>query len=119
LEALTNVNLSEYVWVYSPLNTIFGGLPTAAADASGGEKFAMILLRELPGILLIFVYLFLLPPLLAATVFRNFYVKMGFLRYMVFIQLVLWMAALPLKMVLRWVVNLKYLVAIPEYFFNI
>ena len=26
---------------------------------------------------------------------------------------------LPLKMVLRWTVNLKYIVAIPEYFFNI
>ncbi len=29
------------------------------------------------------------------------------------------MAALPIKMVLRWVLNLKYIVAIPEYFFNI
>jgi len=26
---------------------------------------------------------------------------------------------LPIKMVLRWTINLKYLVAIPEYFFNI
>jgi hypothetical protein len=29
------------------------------------------------------------------------------------------MAALPIKMVLRWTMNLKYIVAIPEIFFNI
>ena len=33
--------------------------------------------------------------------------------------LLLFMASLPIKMVLRWTMNLKYLVAIPEYFFNI
>ncbi len=44
---------------------------------------------------------------------------MGFIRYMVFANLLLWMAALPIKMVLRWTVNLKYIVGIPEWFFNI
>jgi hypothetical protein len=29
------------------------------------------------------------------------------------------MASLPIKMILRWTMNLKYVVAIPEYFFNI
>jgi len=33
--------------------------------------------------------------------------------------LFLCMASLPIKMVLRWVINLKYVVAIPEIFFNI
>ncbi len=28
------------------------------------------------------------------------------------------MAALPLKMVLRWTLNLKYIIAIPEFFLN-
>ena len=41
------------------------------------------------------------------------------LGHMVFANLLLWMAALPIKMVLRWTVNLKYLVGIPEWFFNI
>jgi len=27
--------------------------------------------------------------------------------------------SLPIKMILRWAFNLKYIVAIPEYFFNI
>ena len=44
---------------------------------------------------------------------------MGFIRYMVFVNLLLLMAALPIKMMLRWAFNLKYIVAIPEFFFNI
>jgi len=27
--------------------------------------------------------------------------------------------SLPIKMLLRWIFNLKYIVAIPEFFFNI
>jgi len=33
--------------------------------------------------------------------------------------LFLMMMALPIKMLLRWLINLKYIVAIPEFFFNI
>ena len=44
--------------------------------------------------------------------------EMGFIRYMVMANLLLFMAALPIKMVLRWSFNLKYLIAIPEYFLN-
>ena len=33
--------------------------------------------------------------------------------------LLLSMIALPIKMVLRWLFNLKYIVALPEIFFNI
>ena len=40
-------------------------------------------------------------------------------RYITLAILILFMASLPLKMVLRWTINLKYVVAIPEYFFNI
>jgi hypothetical protein len=29
------------------------------------------------------------------------------------------MMSLPAKMLLRWIFNLKYIVAIPEFFFNI
>ncbi len=39
--------------------------------------------------------------------------------YLTLATLILFMASLPIKMVLRWTINLKYLVAIPEYFFNI
>ncbi len=33
--------------------------------------------------------------------------------------LFLMMMSLPIKMLLRWIFNLKYIVAIPEIFFNI
>jgi len=68
---------------------------------------------------LVLGYFMVSPIIMALTVFRKFYVKMGFIRYMVMANLLLWMAALPIKMVLRWTVSLKYIVAIPEYFFNI
>ena len=68
---------------------------------------------------LIFAYLVLLPPILAKTIFRGFFIRMGFARYMVLITLIQFMACLPIKMVLRWTMNLKYIVYIPEYFFNI
>ncbi len=103
LEVLNNVNLSELVW----LNLLDKPLP------------ANIFIREAPGFIAVLLYLLVLPPLLAATIFRKMFQHMGFIRYMVFVNLVLLMAALPIKMVLRWSLNLKYIVAIPEYFFNI
>jgi hypothetical protein len=50
---------------------------------------------------------------------KRFYDKMGFFRYSVFVVLLLSMIALPIKMILRWTMNLKYIVALPEIFFNI
>ena len=75
--------------------------------------------RELPGIFIVLAYLLVLPPLLARTVMRVFFVRMGFARFIVLVTLIQFMAALPLKMVLRWTMNLKYIVYIPEIFFNI
>ena len=75
--------------------------------------------RELPGILLVLGYLLLLPPLLAKTILRPFFIRMGFIRFFILVTLIQFMAALPIKMVLRWTLNLKYIVYIPEYFFNI
>jgi hypothetical protein len=50
---------------------------------------------------------------------RKFYRGLGAVRYSVFVVLLLSMMALPIKMVLRWLFNLKYIVAMPEIFFNI
>ena len=116
LEALNNVNLSEYVWI-KLLDT---PMPIAPAGASFVEQSGYILLRESVGIVVTIVYLTAAPLFIAMIpYFRTFFVRMGFLRYMVFSNLLLMMAALPIKMVLRWSINLKYIVAIPEWFFNI
>ena len=45
--------------------------------------------------------------------------KLGSARYYVTVFLFLSMLSLPLKMLARWIFNLKYIVAIPEFFFNI
>ena len=74
--------------------------------------------RELPGMLLVLGYFIALPPIMAITSLRSFYQRMGFIRYMVLANLLLFMTSLPIKMVLRWSFNLKYLIAIPEYFLN-
>jgi hypothetical protein len=103
LEALTNVNLSEYIWVR--------GLRTALPSNP--------LLREFAGILLTLLYVFVLPVVLARGLFKNYYTKLGGPRYYVTVMLFLMMMSLPLKMLARWIFNLKYVVAIPEIFFNI
>jgi hypothetical protein len=60
-----------------------------------------------------------LPVLLGRKVFRSYYDRLGASRYYVTVFLFLMMMALPIKMLLRWVFNLKYIVGIPEIFFNI
>jgi hypothetical protein len=112
--ALNNVDLSQYFWVMG-LNR---SLPKAPPDATTVQQLGYIVLREAPGIILLALYFLALPPIMATTVFRKFFVRMGFIRFMVMANLLLFMAALPLKMILRWTVNLKYIVAIPEYFLN-
>jgi hypothetical protein len=103
LEALVNVNLSEYIWMRG-LRT---GLPS--------HWFV----REIFGIVAALVYVFVLPVVLAKTVFSSYLEKLGAPRFYVTVFLFLMMMSLPVKMVLRWVFDLKYIVAIPEFFFNI
>ena len=103
LAALTNVNLSEYIWV----RAFRTGLPQ--------QWF----IREVFGILLVLFYVFALPVILAKSVFKTYYEKLGAPRYYVAVFLFLMMMSLPMKMLARWLFNLKYIVAIGEYFFNI
>ncbi len=64
-------------------------------------------------------YFAILPIILVRTVLRKMYAAMGPERFIVFWILVSWTAIMPLKMALRWLFNLKYFVALTEYFFNI
>jgi Cytochrome b(C-terminal)/b6/petD len=114
VDVLNNVNLSQYFWI----NWLGKSLPNAPTGSSFGHQLGYILVREAPGIIAVLAYFIVLPPLMAVTVFRKFFVKMGFLRYMLMSNLLLLMMTLPIKMVLRWTVNMKYLIAIPEYFLN-
>ncbi len=102
LVPLVNVDLSELIWV----KLLAMPLPK------------LWVIREIFGIGLVVGYMGL-PPLLALGPFRRFYLKMGAPRYYVGSFLFLFMLSLPIKMVLRWLFNLKYLVHIQEIFFNI
>src|SRR5438067_6516860 len=102
LVPLVNVDLSELIWV----KLLAMPLPK------------LWVIREIFGITLVIGYMGL-PPLMALGPFRRFYLKMGAPRYYVGSFLFLFMLSLPIKMVLRWLFNLKYLVHIQEIFFNI
>ncbi|MEE8437468.1 MAG: hypothetical protein V3S22_03925, partial [Candidatus Neomarinimicrobiota bacterium] len=102
LEALTNINLSELIYI----KWLSLGLPKN------------ILIREIWGILTIIAYFMVLPPLLARTFLKKLYGRLGSFSYTVFVVLLLIALSLPIKMYLRWFFNLKYIIASPEYFFN-
>ncbi len=103
LVPLNNINLSEIVWI----KVLKRGLPD------------FWLWREIFGLAVVGFYIGALPLLLSKTLLRRFFEKMGMARYMIGVNLALIMVALPIKMYLRWIFNLKYIVNIPEFAFNI
>jgi hypothetical protein len=103
LAALTNVNLADYIWV----RALGVGIPS------------QWYVREFFGIVLVLFYVFALPVILAKLWLKTYFEKMGASRYYVGSFLFLMMMSLPIKMLARWLFNLKYIVAIPEFFFNI
>ncbi len=103
VEALNNINLSEYIWVIG----LESGLPSN------------ILLRESVGFFVVFGYFTFVPFILSKTLLKSMYEGYGPVRYGALIFFGLSMLGLPIKMYLRWFFNLKYIVAIPEWFFNI
>ncbi len=102
--AEANVNLSEYFWIK--------GLGTAMPGS--------ILVRELPGLIFTGVY-YGLPIWLMNKSERGIAMirNMGKIRYYILVLLALTMLLLPVKMYLRWMFNLKYLVAMPEFELNL
>jgi len=122
--ALNNVNLSEFVWIKLFYNTLYPatgiewfaqGLPDVQSKLPWEDwaNFGRCLLREAPGLMALGFYYLVLPGVLAKTACRKLYAQLGWARYSVVIFLFLTMFTMPLKMYLRWVVNLKYFIATP------
>ena len=104
VEPLVNVDLSEIIWI----KMLGVGLPS--------NWF----LREVFGILFTGFYFLVLPVLLIKNKYvNNYYQKMGPTRYFVGMTLFLTMMLMPIKMYLRWFMNLKYFVHIQEFFLNL
>ena len=103
LVPLNNINLSEIMWI----KVFKKSLPN------------FWLTREIFGLAIVGFYIGVLPLVLSQTLLRRFFEKMGMARYVIGVNLALIMLSLPIKMYLRWIFNLKYIVAIPEIAFNI
>lgn len=111
-----NVDLSQLFWV-----NLWGvARPTAPEDAGGGTRLLYILWREAPGLLLLAAYFIAVPAAVVKSSrrARALVRDLGWLRFLVMSNLLLIMALLPAKMLARWTLDLKYFVAIPEYFLN-
>lgn len=104
VEAMYNINLSEYIWI-KILNVPMPG---------------NLVVREIFGIIATVLYVAVLPVLIARGKFgQKIIEKAGQIRFYIFIFLVLGMTSLPIKMVLRWAIDLKYIIALPEWELNL
>ncbi len=105
LEPMVNVDLATYFWT---------GL-------LGQARPEQPLIRELPGIILLLGYFAVIPKLLESRLMKSLFEgnRQHIIRYHVMMHLLLWFGLIPIKMLLRWTVSLKYIVGIPEWFFNI
>ncbi len=108
--ALLNVEFHDLFWVG------LMGRPIPTADIGPIPHY---LVREAPGIILLGAFFVLGPVVLRALFFRKLYIQMGFIRYSVMVSLFLWMLLIPIKMVLRWSLNLHYIVGITEWSLNV
>ncbi len=105
VDKLTNINLSEIIYI----QILNKNLP------------ANYFVREMAGIVFTFFWFFALPPLLRFVwpLFSRLRDEMGFMRYYLMSFLFVVMMMVPVKMVARWLFNLKYIIAIPEINFNL
>ena len=107
--AMTNINMSDYFWNSKGL--VGFGL--------GMNLPENMWIREAPGILFTIAWCFVLPVVLARTVMRRMYQQMGAIRFYIMAIHFVVMAMMPLKMVLRWTLTLKYFIYLPEFNFNL
>ena len=103
LVPLINVDLSQIIWV----KWLHMSLPKNP------------IVREVFGLTLVAAYFLALPPLLAKRALKMYYEKLGPARFHIMVFLGLTMLSLPIKMMLRWTLNMHYVVTVPEIFFNI
>ena len=98
LDAASTLDLSELVYV----RLLGTATPTCW------------LWREVWGLALLAVWFGLGPVLLGRGPLRGHRRELGSFRYHLFVFLLLAMAGVPVKMLLRWVLDLKYVLALPE-----
>jgi hypothetical protein len=113
-DALNNIDVSHVWW-----NGILRTARPSKVTHPDWNPMLLMLYREWPGILLVGAYFVVTPAILRATAFKRMYENMGGIRYSVMVILLLFMAMMPIKMVLRWLFNLKYFIYLPEFNANL
>ena len=105
LEPMVNVDLATYFWT---------GMLDMARPTNP-------IIREMPGFVSLFIFFVVIPKALEKPLMNKLFNgdRAHLIRYHVMMQLLLWFALIPIKMLLRWTVSLKYIVGIPEWFFNV
>jgi hypothetical protein len=112
-EALNNQDISNLFWN----KMLHVARPTRDNNPIGVLPFWLV--REWLGFILVAAYFILVPIVLRFTVFRRMYENMGAIRFVIMVMLLLFMAMMPIKMVLRWTMNLKYFIYLPEFNANL
>ena len=115
-EALNNIDVSNLFW-----NKILHTAPGRRCDDQPVRRPCRTgCMREWLGFVLVGVVpVRSLPAILRFTVFKRMYEQMGAIRYSIMVFLLLFMALMPIKMVLRWLFNLKYFIYLPEFNANL
>ncbi|MFB6226751.1 MAG: hypothetical protein ABEH89_00305 [bacterium] len=126
--ASVNITFSDIIWV-DILNmtppeisgTNVFGLFTIPSDIWLGIMTLPIdpFVREFPGFIVLGLYFIVPTIVLAKTWWRDLYIKLGLIRYSILSFLMLTFVAIPLKMYLRWIFSLKYIVEIQSLYLNI
>jgi hypothetical protein len=119
--ALNNNNLSDYVWIVwlkkglPEVKNVVPQLipPDGASIRAFLHEVGQACKKEFAGILFLGFYFLALPGILSKTLMKKLYAQLDFVRYSITVLLFLTMFTLPLKMVLRWTMNLKYFVDTP------
>ncbi|MBT3981338.1 MAG: cytochrome C [Bacteriovoracaceae bacterium] len=101
--AEANINLSEIIWI----------------KMLGTTMPSNLIVREIFGIFVILAYFGISGAMITKKWGQDILEKTGKIRYYFFLFLVLFMATLPIKMYLRWLFTLKYIVALPEWELNL
>src|SRR2546421_1557816 len=112
--ALNNINLSDWFWI-----KMMGRAVPNTAEHPSWPAWMVAMYREWLGFALVGAFFVIVPAILRATVFKRMYENMGTIRYTIMVMLLLFMALMPIKMVLRWLFNLKYFIYFPEFNANL
>ncbi len=100
---LTNINFSQLFW----------------NEWLGMPQPRNLIWREGLGIVLVLGWLVGVPMLLARTLARSVRLQLGLARFYFLAFHLAVMGLVPMKMVLRWTIHLKYFIALPEFNLNL